>query len=53
MRQGKVINLLNTTCSCTLRTGLTSGKSPLLLFQSAFFFLQKLDVTKGLVNWES
>lgn len=24
-------------CSCTLRTGLTSGNSPLLLFQSGFF----------------
>lgn len=38
VRRGKVMNLLNTTCSCRLRTGLTSGSSPLLLSQSAFFY---------------
>lgn len=31
-----MIRLLNTTCSCTLKTGLTSGNFPLLLFQSGF-----------------
>lgn len=34
---GKVMKLLNTMWSCTLRTGLTSVNSPLLLLQSGFF----------------
>lgn len=37
VRWDEVMNLLNTTCNCTLRTGLTSGNSPVLQFQSGFF----------------
>lgn len=36
-RWGKVMKLLNTMWSCTLRTGLTSVNSPLLLLQSGLF----------------
>lgn len=42
-RWGEIIKLLNTTCSCTLRTGLTSGNSPLLLFQPGFLVTEAGD----------